>query len=97
MNRPPVLNVTSASQIQAAFAQPPAGYTPTVLTLHKVMAHKNISAEKKLLLILCTYFIFLHNSKASHNNGIIFKVRTESLLRLMVRQISMDLSTGCVL
>jgi hypothetical protein len=55
LNRPPIMHVTSTSQIQVAFQTPPSGYTPTVKTLKYILQEKHAAvAEKKLLLILAT-------------------------------------------
>lgn len=57
LNRPPVLNVTSKSQLNATFSNPPRGYTPLCQalrdTVQKKMDHLK-GDEKKLLIIVCT-------------------------------------------
>jgi hypothetical protein len=53
LNRAPMRNITSSSQVQVAFQYPPAGYTPTSRVMRQVLKEKEgILKEKNLLLIL---------------------------------------------
>lgn len=55
LNRLPVYNVSSQEVLNAAFAEPPSGYTPIVPVLRRVLKEKSkCSSEKKLLIILAT-------------------------------------------
>ena len=55
LNRPPITGVSSAQQIQGAFAYPPQGYTPLNRVFNQIMNDKAaVIREKKLLLIIAT-------------------------------------------
>ena len=57
LNRPPMRGVTSAAQVQAAFAHaPPSGYTPLARVVREVIALKTAehSSERKLLIMIAT-------------------------------------------
>jgi hypothetical protein len=55
LNRATVLNVTSSAQVEAVFANPPAGLTPTTPVVQSVLAAKRaVAAEKKVLMIIAT-------------------------------------------
>ena len=50
-----MLNVTSSEQLGPVFQQPPAGMTPTTAVLqHVLKAKKQISQEKKVLIVILT-------------------------------------------
>ena len=56
LNRPPMHGVTSAAQVQAAFAHaPPQGFTPLTRSLRAVLSEKRQAiSERKLLLVIAT-------------------------------------------
>jgi hypothetical protein len=56
LNRPPLLNVTSASQMNAAFSfAPPAGFTPLTRALqHVLSSYREALRERKLLIVIAT-------------------------------------------
>lgn len=55
LNRPALLGVTDASQIQNAFQQGPRGYTPIMNSMFEIEAMKaDVLKERRLLLILAT-------------------------------------------
>jgi hypothetical protein len=55
LNRPRLTGISSAAQVQAAFAPPPKGWTPIVRTLQQVFRDKEVvMREKRLLVILAT-------------------------------------------
>lgn len=55
LNRPRLTGISSAVQVQAAFASPPSGWTPICRTLRQVFQDKAaVIHEKKLLVILAT-------------------------------------------
>ena len=56
LNRPPVLRVTAAAQVQAAFAfAPPSGYTPLARVTQGVLdTYRGSLGERKLLLVIAT-------------------------------------------
>ena len=55
LNRPPVLGVQDAAQLQGAFANPPHGYTPlSRMFAHILQAKAQVLAERRLLLIIAT-------------------------------------------
>ena len=55
LNRPPMLGVSDAAQVQVAFARPPQGFTPLTRTLMQIVHDKaQVLAERKLLLVIAT-------------------------------------------
>ena len=55
LNRPPMLGVSDAAQVQVAFARPPQGFTPLTRALMQIVHDKaQALAERKLLLIIAT-------------------------------------------
>jgi hypothetical protein len=56
LNRPPLMNVTSAEQVQTAFRYaPPAGFTPLTRVVGTILsANAQLLAEKRMLLIIAT-------------------------------------------
>ena len=55
LNRPRLTGISSASQVQMAFANPPKGWTPICRTLRQIFQDKaSVITEKKLLIILAT-------------------------------------------
>jgi hypothetical protein len=55
LNRPPLLGVRDAAQVQEAFAFPPQGFTPLTRCFHQILQAKaQVLAERKLLLIIAT-------------------------------------------
>jgi hypothetical protein len=55
LNRPPMFNVTSETQLNELFKNPPSGGTPTLRVLKQVLKDKEKALkEKKLLIIIAT-------------------------------------------
>ena len=55
LNRPPLLGVQDASQLQGTFATPPNGFTPLAARFAEIVQAKaHDLAERKLLLVIAT-------------------------------------------
>lgn len=55
LNRPGITSVSAPEQIQAAFVNPPSGFTPLTATFQQVLATKAaVLRERKLLVLIAT-------------------------------------------
>jgi hypothetical protein len=78
LNRPPLLNVVSPTQVLDCFQYPPQGYTPTVRVLNQIcQARAADLAEKKILLILAT------DGQPTDDNG---NIRLQEFVDFMKRR-----------